>query len=383
MRQGCVRYRWALLLGAAGACSPAGRGQDIRLDELITAKMEELHIPGLVAAAVDSGRVVWVGTYGFANVADAEPVTTNTPFMIASVSKTITASVLMSLHANGQFRLDDDINDYLPFSVRNPNYPTSPITFRHLLRHRSSIADNGDFYGPFWSEATGDPTTSLGSYLRDYLTPGGTSYEPDKNFLETGPNERQSYCNTCYALLGLLAEEISGTPFERLSEEVLFTPLEMSQTAWFLRDLTGTEPAMPYRYAADSGYVAYGQNGFPDWPAGQLRTSITDIARFLSIYADGGEFKGQPVIDASTIETLTPLTPEVGYHTWFQLGLRGGEVLYAHGGGDIGVRTMVAFRRRGGRGVVVLTNGEAPVEGIVEEIYLAIDSLAGSRPGAE
>lgn len=371
--------RLSLVTTAVLGSSPslAGAIQDARLDSLIVARMEESHIPGLAAAAVDSGRVVWVGTYGMSSFEEGEPVTDTTPFMIASVSKTITATVLMSLFADGKFRLDDDVNAYLPFSVRNPNHPTDPITFRQLLRHRSSLSDNIEFYRPYWSEATGDPTTSLAAYLESYLSPDGTNYDPDENFLTTAPGERQSYCNTCYALLGYLAETISGMPFERLSAEVLFSPLGMSTTGWFLRDFEGRGPAMPYRHAPDSGYVAYGQNGYPDWPAGQLRTTITDLARFLAVYTGGGRFNDTPVIDPSTIETLSPLTPEVGFHTWFQHGLRGGQVLYVHGGGDIGVRTLMQFRRAGGRGVIVLTNGEAPVQSIADEIYFAIDRLKG------
>ena len=261
MRLGAVHYWLTPLMALAGACAPAKR--DIPLDAWITDQMGELHIPGLVAAAVDSGRVVWVRAYGLANVGSSEPATDTTPFMIASVSKTITASVIMSLHADGRFKLDDDVNEYLPFPVRNPNHPASPITFRHLLRHRSSIADNGDFYAPFWGEATGDPTTTLGSYLRDYLTPTGASYDREKNFLETAPDERESYCNTCYALIGFLAAEISGLPFERLSDEVLFTPLELTRTAWFLRDFAGTGLAMPYRFVADSGYVRMARTAIP------------------------------------------------------------------------------------------------------------------------
>ena len=154
----------------------------------------------------------------------------------------------------------------------------------------------------------------------------------------------------------------------------------MTDTGWFLRDFAGRDPAMPYRHAADTGFVAYGQNGYPDWPAGQLRTSIRDLARFLSVYSSGGGFNGASVIPATTIETLSPRTAEVGFHTWFQWGLRDGQILYEHGGGDIGVRTVMAFRRAGGRGVIVLTNGEAPVQPIAEEIYLAIDSL--KEPGS-
>jgi len=369
------------LLALAGACTATDKSRDRPLGEYVAAQMEELHIPGLVAAAVDSGQVVWVGTYGFANVADGQLTTDTTPFMIASVSKTITATVLMSLRADGAFGLDDDINDYLPFPVRNPNHPTVPITFRQLLRHRSSLADNAEFYEPYWSEATGDPTTSLESYLRNYLAPDGAHYDPEKNFLESAPNEVETYCNTCYALLGLLAEEIAGVPFERLSQEVLFTPLEMTSTGWFLRDFEAMTPAMPYRHAADTGYVAYGQNGYPDWPAGQLRTTITDLARFLSVYSWGGRFKGQAVIDPSTIDTLTPVDSLIAPHTWFEAKLRNGRRVYTHGGGDIGVRTVATFDPVGGRGVVVLTNGEAPVQDIAEEIYLAIDSLKALPTG--
>jgi CubicO group peptidase (beta-lactamase class C family) len=354
-------------------------GQQTALDSLITAYMADQHIAGLAAAAVDSGRVVWIGTYGMANVEEQIPVTEHAPFMIASVSKTVTATVLMSLHADGRFALDDDINDYLPFSVRNPNHPTVPITFRQLMRHRSSLADNGVFYRPHWSQANGDPTTRLGEYLQAYLSPDGEDYDAARNFRDDPPDAVFRYCNTCYALLGYLAERISGMPFEQLSAEALFEPLEMTDTAWFLRDLEGRDLVMPYRHAADSGFVAYGQNGYPDWPAGQLRTSIHDLSRFLAVHLSNGVYEGETVIDPSTIEALTPRNAHVGFHTWFQSAI-GGDVVYSHGGGDIGVVTDIVARRASGRGVIVLTNGESRISPIVEAVYLAIDELRGGEP---
>lgn len=353
------------------------------LDSLIAERMEERHIPGLAVAAVDSGRVVWIGTYGWADVENRQAVTDSTPFMIASVSKTLTATILMSLHADGLFELDDDINEVLPFPVRNPNHPAAPITYRHLLRHRSSLADSREFYEPHWGEANGDPTTTLAGYLADYLSPIGADYDASENFLDDPPDFRFRYCNTCYALLGYLAEVISGKPFEQLSAEVLFTPLELSETAWFLRDLEGPEPSMPYRFAADSGFVAYGQNGYPDWPAGQLRTSIRDIARFLAVYSNGGTFNGEEVIDLSTIQTLSPRSANIGFHTWFQRGLSNGQIVWDHGGGDLGVVTEMAFHRGSRRGVVVLTNGEAAIGDILEAVFLAIDNLKESDASNE
>ena len=341
--------------------------------------MERHGLPGLAAAAVDSGRTIWIGTYGLANVEQLRPVTAETPFHIASVSKPITATVLLSLYVDGRLGLDEDINAYLPFRVRNPHHPSVPITVRQLLRHRSSIADNSEYYRPFWSEAAGDPTVRLGDYLRDYLEEGGANYDPAANFLTTPPGTQRRYCNTCYALIGYLGEAISSTPFERLADDAVFSPMGMSATAWFLRDLDSRNLAMPYRQAADTGFVAYGHNGYPDWPAGQLRSSISDLARFLAVYSSGGG----SVIDERVIDVMSPGNAEIGFHTWGQLALRNRWILYVHQGGDIGVSAVMGFHRYSARGVVVVTNGEGPLLPIFEEIFLAVDSLkaGGAEPG--
>ena len=149
----------------------------------------------------------------------------------------------------------------------------------------------------------------------------------------------------------------------------------MTNTGWFLRDLQGKEIAIPYHHDIDDGYVPYGHNGYPDWPAGQLRTSISDLAKFLAIYSNGGIGESGRLIDLKVIDVLSPHSAELGFHTWFQRGLSNGEVIYQHGGGDIGVRTHMAFNRAENRGVVVLTNGEGPVSSIADNVHLAIDSL--------
>jgi CubicO group peptidase (beta-lactamase class C family) len=354
------------LVGAAPRCAHAQVVPGV--DSVIARRMSIGHIPGLVAALIDSGRVIWQGAYGLSNVAARTPATDSTPFQIASVSKTITGTVLMMLHAERRFRLDDDINAYLPFRVRNPRYPTVPITFRELLIHRASIDDNMKFYRPLWGASNGDNLTPLGTYLRDYLTPEGRDYDA-ANFLAVAPGDTTKYCNTCYALLGYLAEVISGVPFARLSDSLLFKPLGMRDTHWFVKDFTAATPATPYRYAKDTGWVAYGQNGYPDWPAGTLRTSLRDLSRFLTTYVNGGAMNGRQVIPSSAINEMAPPDLHAGFLTWWPLGVRTGAVLYAHNGGDNGVRTTMAFTRQDRRGVIVLTNGEASVDQLAGELY--------------
>lgn len=354
----------SFVLGAA----PCSARQGASVDSLINARMARDHIPGLAAAVIDSGRVVWTGVYGFADVATGTRVTDSTPFQLASVSKPVTGTILMTLHARGRFRLDDDINTWLPFPVRNPGFPDSSVTFRQLLIHRSSINDNGDFYRPLWAGGGGDNATPLSAYLRDYLASGGKDYSASKNFLARPPNGAAKYCNTCYALLGYLAERIAGKRYQEVSREILFDPLGMRETAWFVRDLPGKAVAMPHRWAKDTGYVATGQNGYPDWPAGTLRSSIRDLARFLSVYVQGGTFEGKEVIPAGTISTMAPDDHHLGFLTWFLDATAAREILYGHEGGDTGVRTYMAFTHRGRRGVIVLTNGEVGVKVLGEEI---------------
>jgi len=114
------------------------------LDSFIVAKMSQYHIPGLAASIVKEGDIYWTCAYGFANIEDSIEVTDTTLFMLASVSKTVTGVALMQLWEAGLFQLDNDINNYLPFEVHNPNFPDSVITFRMLLTHTSSINDNWD-----------------------------------------------------------------------------------------------------------------------------------------------------------------------------------------------------------------------------------------------
>lgn len=371
-----------LMLAAMGSLPTAAAAQrGPALDSLVTARMAAAHIPGLAAALVDSGRVVWIGTYGFADVAARIPVTDSTPFQIASVSKTVTATALMALHAAGRFGLDDDAGRWLPFSLRNPRHPTAPITFRQLLNHRSSIADNMRFYGPLWGRTNGDDPTPLAGYLKDYLAPGGANYAATANFLPTAPGDSTRYCNTCYALLGYLAQIVSKQPYARFTDSLLFQPLGMRETHWFARDFAPNRPpATPHRYQADTGFVGLGQNGYPDWPAGTLRTSIRDLARFLAMYVSGGSLEGRRIIPAKVIEEMAPTDLHAGFLTWWPFGLANGDVLLSHAGGDNGVRTFLALSRTGRRGVIVLTNGEAEPGPLAGELYLRL-LAKDRRPG--
>lgn len=334
-------------------------GQKPAIDSFINNEIQKLHIAGFAAVAIDSNKIVWQSYYGYQNVEKKIPVTERTLFMIASTSKTVTAAALMQLYSMGKFHLDDDINKYLDFKVVNPNYPKIPITFRQLLRHRSSIADNGDYLGQFWDINKGDPTIPLNVFLKNYLSSRGNHYDKAKNFYNYTPNAEFHYSNIGIALIGYLVERISGKPFPKFCKIKMFEPLSMNHTGWFLRDVDSADVAMPYHYSDSlQKYIPYGFGGYPDYPAGELRTSAKEFAHFLLAWTNNGKWNNKQVFDSIAIQALTPKYFNLGFHTWFLYGTEKGKILYCHSGGDLGISTFISYNPKDKKGFIFLTNGE-------------------------
>jgi CubicO group peptidase (beta-lactamase class C family) len=147
----------------------------VDIDSFITATMDTFHIPGLSACIVRDGEIIWKDAYGYADIDNNRQVTNSTLFKLASVSKPFTGTALMQLWDNGLFDLDEDINNHLPISVRNPYHPDNPITFRMLLTHTSSIVDNWTILTPLITWGADSPIP-LDSFLTNYLVPGGVYY---------------------------------------------------------------------------------------------------------------------------------------------------------------------------------------------------------------
>merc|ERR1719389_580025 len=113
------------------------------LDSYIEKGMASGKIGGMSITVVKNDEVLWNSAVGSTKPGDskAPKVTNDTAFMFASLSKTNIAVAAMILKEKGLLKPEDDVNDYLPFSVRNPTYPSQAITIHHLLTHTSSISD--------------------------------------------------------------------------------------------------------------------------------------------------------------------------------------------------------------------------------------------------
>ena len=324
------------------------------LDSVIENIMKTHQIPGVAACAVKNGNVIWSGNYGYANISQNIEVTDSIAFMIGSVSKTITGTAFMQLVEDGLIGLDDDINDYLPFQVHHPLFPQTQITPRMLLSHVSGIRDNWDILNTVHHPG-GDSPIPLSVFTEGYLYQGGQYFDTD-NFTSSAPATAFEYTNVGSTLIAYLIEVITTIPFEQYCQENIFIPLEMSQTSWFLANLSLPCVAMPYT-VNNGNFIPFGHYGSPVYPCGFLRTSALHLSNFLIAIMQNGVYNGIEILDSSTVELMTTLHyPEIAPEYGLQFQIIGG--LIGHNGSGPGVNSRMVFNPNTKSGAIVIFNIE-------------------------
>jgi len=328
-------------------------------DRAMTKLMGMAHMSALSAAIVKNNEVVWAKGFGLYDRENNKEGDEKTIYLVASISKTFTATALMQLYEKGYFKLDDDVNNYLPFTLRNPNYPDKPITFRMLLAHQSSLAeDPPGFYAyiPGDLEVEGYPYP----WLEEYLVPGGINYIP-QIWTDLPPGEEMNYANVGYGLLGYLVERISGKPFEEYCRENIFEPLSMNDTSFRLANVNTSRVAVPYVF--NLRYQPLLHYGILVYPAGGLRTTVMDLSRFLMAHMNGGVYNGTRILSEESVNEMhTVQYPSRKYSFQYGLGWqiweKAGETYIGHTGGLYGVATKMVFRKSDGTGIIFFTNKE-------------------------
>ena len=355
------------------------------LDKYLLKKMGKSGRIGMQAAYISNGELSWFGSYGVKTFQTNDKVNDSTLFMIASTSKPITALALMKLYDQGKLKLDDDINVYLPFEVRNPDFPGDKITFRMILSHVSSIRDHWPTLEIGYTiDDGGDSPISLEDFLRSYLVPGGEYYDREKNFYDIAPGSQQRYSNVGYDLIGYLVQRISGRPFNEYMAEEIFTPLKMDNTYWFLSEIPhdnlATPHNMPYKETDFKGTQVLKHFGYPGYPSGQLRTTVSDYAQFLKLMVNQGQVEGIQFLGKETVEEfLTVQYPEVA--RWQAISWSYNEfenLIYnlimprrpSHTGLDPGMNSVVSFDPSEKTGVLIISNSPTTTIWNKKLIYL-------------
>jgi putative ATP-binding cassette transporter len=327
-----------------------------QLEPEINRAMIEGKIPSATIALISGDQVIWTGAYGQSNIWAKTPAVASTVYLIGSTFKAMSTVALLQLMEQGKFKLDDRVNDYLTdFKIQGED-PAKPITFRHLLTHVSGLP--GDFGPiPVWGDG-GTPT------LEQYLTSSLKVARP--------PLEKEEYSNMAYTLIGYLVEKFSGVPYKKYIQDHIFTPLEMSSTAFAPRTDMEERLAIPYVVDSVSGRnVPTERLKAKVWPAGLVYGTVTDQANWLILNLNSGIFKGKRIISEQThAQMLTrqydkfkgPIEglwggAEAGFGLTWWVEKRGGELFFAHSGSVPGYTAFLLGNRDQKLGFAILTNG--------------------------
>ncbi len=268
------------------------------------------------------------------------PVTADTRFRIASISKPFVGIGCMMLVEAGLLDLNADVSDYLGWQLRNPAFPEERITPAMLLSHISSLRD-GESY-----------TLPLSRHLREFFQPGSPAWEDGAHFAgpfakpgnsgdETpdprlAPGRYYSYCNLGFGVMGTVIERLSGQRFDLFMRERVLQPLGVqgSFNVRLLSDAGLANLAAIYRKGDDDGHWypqgpwqpqvdnlrgirptsnptdteidAYvpGHNGTCFSPQGGLRASAREVARLAALLIGRGQLDGRRILQPASIETM-------------------------------------------------------------------------------
>src|ERR1700716_126603 len=301
-----------------------------QIDQILRQKCEAKEIPGVVAMAATGNEVIYQGAFGKRDLSKDEPMTLDSVFWIASMTKAVTTAAGMQLVEQGSLSLDDPIGKVLPdlaspqvlegFDANGaPNLRPAkkPITLRHLMTHTAGFAYN------MWN---GD----MVQYLEKTGTPGVTSCKNDalKTPLMTDPVTRWEY-GTNIDFVGKAVEAVSGKRLDAYLRDHLFTPLGMSDTGFKPTDqqrkrLVGMHARGPDGSLAPIPFELE-QNPEFHMGGGGLYGTAGDYIKFTQMILNKGRGNGNQVLKAETVAlmgqnhigelNMTKLTSAVAFAT--------------------------------------------------------------------
>ncbi|EMY35042.1 penicillin-binding protein, beta-lactamase class C [Arthrobacter crystallopoietes BAB-32] len=265
------------------------------VDSYLRQQLETLGIPGAAVVVVDDGRIAHQAAFGKAD-GSGRPMTVETPVLLASTTKSLTAIAVLQLVEQGRLELDAPVTTYLPwFRVDDPR--GADITVRHLLNQSSGL-----------STATGSGFESQRTQAADTLEPAVRKLAGAQ--LVGTPGQAFTYSNDNYTVLGLLVETASGQRFGDYLRQQVLAPLDMEHThttkAAALADGLATGHTLwfgTWWLPADAPAPTTGM------PSTTLYASAQDLSHELIALLDRGRWRGRSILEPSSVGTM--FTPAV------------------------------------------------------------------------
>ncbi len=262
---------------------------------------EENHYPGYVYGVVVDDSLIFSDAVGTINRSSRQPVTAESKFHIASMTKSITAMAVLKLRDEGKLSLQDRVSEYIP-ELADATYLTRdapPLDIENLLTMTSGLPEDNA-----WADRQLDESTEeLMRFLEE-----GVSFS-------TIPSHQYEYSNLGYALLGVIISRVSGVNYRQYITEEILEPLGMTDTYWEYAEVPGDELAQGYRWEEEEWKEEPMLHTGAFGAIGGLITSMRDFSKYvafhLSAYPPRNEPERGPVKRSTVREMHRPLSPRV------------------------------------------------------------------------
>ncbi len=347
----------------------------IELPKILRSATKKHGVPGASVAVLRGKRIVATAAAGVINLDTQVPTTADTIFQIGSITKPLTATLVMQLRDEGVLDLDTPVVEYLPeFRVADP-LVWRAVTPRHFLSHTSGI--DGDF---FPDAGRGDDCIRRFVDMCAMLP----SLFP--------PETMMSYCNVGYAVLGRVIEVLTGQTYDEALRKRIFAPLGMNHSISLPEDTLRFRTAIGHvpdpkkkgqLIVAPSSFLSFGQKAAGSTPM----MTASDLLRFAYVHLNSGSsMKGSRLLSASSTRMMQrqqiglPRNSRPGYTGWglgWGLNDWGGHKVFGHNGATIGQASFLRISPEKKLAVALLTNGGDP-PALYSEIF---DNLFGSLAG--
>jgi len=331
--------------------NPEFVAQRVLLEKWIEAEMEFRGLPGLAIAVVYDQEQVWSKGFGFADLEKKTPMTPQTIYRIASVTKTFTSTAILQLRDRGKLQLDDPVAKYLSWFTYKNRFPEGPaVTIRQLLTHTSGLPRESAM--PYWTDhkfPTHDEMVAL-------LHSQESIFEPETKY---------KYSNLGMAILGDVVAAASGQSYESYIVQNILQPLKMTSTS--VVPPTGQLPRFATSYGrrlADGTRKIYALlDAKAITPAANMSSTVEDMGRFASLHMREGQNLPGQILKGSTLR-------EMHRAQWVLPGWRSGRglgfsvrklsdrVVYGHGGFVGGNRSQISVSPKENVAVIVAINAD-------------------------
>ncbi|HZF03233.1 MAG TPA: serine hydrolase [Patescibacteria group bacterium] len=352
------------------------------LDAWIEAQRVYRELPGLSLGIVHDQALVWARGVGWADVDRRAPATADTLFRIGSITKLFTATAILILRDAGKLQLDDPLSAHLPwFEMKTAFTEAGPLTIRHLLSHTAGLPREAAF--PYWTDGQFPTIDEIRARVRTQERPLPTE-------------DRWKYSNLGATLAGEVVAAVAGEPYRDFVQRNLLAPLGMTvtlvdtpqenhpglatgYTRWLPR-----RPRQPLPVTDLRGLSA----------AGNMTTSVTDLARFAMLQLRGGAAGGAQVLAGRTLGEMQRvhwLEPEwqAGWGLGFRVLRIRNKTFVGHAGGIPGFRSELRICPADKVAAIVFVNADdgetsAYVDKALEWVGSAIaDATKPTPPAAD